>query len=240
MLDISSNDTVCYIKATFKVAFFCCGILYSSVKAQYFIEVGGVLSNIKVANKATSVQLVSDNKIGYYLSAGRRYHIDDIWAVRTKVKLSQTGGKVVNSAWLIEQYLPEKWKAYGNAELQIIAYQIGFGGDMEYSCGDVLFYGGVEASAIVYGSFKERNVGKSTSEGEGGTSLVNLNIKESKFNTISLRGNIGIMYHFNSNWFSSFGYNFGITDAVSLSVKSGGWKFQANQSIFHLGGGFMF
>ncbi|MDY3317286.1 hypothetical protein PG630_08210 [Riemerella anatipestifer] len=88
--------------------------------------VAGVsLSNISVNfDDATSLELVSGKKLGYFIGFTKNYNISDKYFLDARIKFSEAGGTIKNSTYFIKTKFPNDLEKYRNALLKIAVYQI--------------------------------------------------------------------------------------------------------------------
>lgn len=201
-----------------------------------FVEAGTNISNIKIStSELTSLKLVSGNAFGYYIAVGKNYAISEAWSFNTKINISQTGGNIQNSAFFINQKLPDYLEKYKNAELKLSLYQTSIEGNFLYNTDKFQLYAGIQPSLIFYGIYKELGVKNIPNKG-GNIGNPSNGGEKIKINTFSLRGQLGLLYPFHPKFFAIIGYHFGITDSASFRVS--GLKIRANQDIFQFGIGY--
>lgn len=209
---------------------------------QYSIEAGTLLSNIRVSldKQITNIQVVSGNKIGYYVAFSKQYPINPKYSFQAKITLSESGGKIINSTFFIKETFPKEIEKYRNAEIRASIYQIGLGGNVIYQQQKTSLYIGIQPTIIFYGKYKEYNTKKISDENiEPPTENISLQEDKIKFNTVSLRGQVGAYYPLDNNLLINIKYSFGITNSASLKLKSD-WNIKINQNIFQLGIGYRF
>lgn len=219
-------------------------IVAQKVEKPYFIEAGANISNIKLSmREIASFQLISGDKLGYYLSVGKRIPMGENWNIVAKVNISETGGNADFSAFMIKQKLPVHLEKYKNASLKIALYQAGIEGSMMYEKDKFRIYVGFQPSLIFYGLYKEYGVKNASSNIISGNqnmeNLFFINDDKVTYNTFSLKGQIGMEYFLNTRFFASMSYHFGITNAATLSLTSSGIIIQGNQRIFNIGLGYI-
>ncbi|MDY3318529.1 outer membrane beta-barrel protein [Riemerella anatipestifer] len=213
-------------------------------KAQYFkqnraIFAGSSLSNIIVNfDDATSLELVSGKKLGYFIGFTKNYNISDKYFLDARIKFSETGGTIKNSIYFVKTKFPNDLEKYRNALLKISVYQIAIETNIGIRSRYISIYGGLQPSLIIFGAYKENYLKSIEKQPFEATGSINSNEIKNNINLFNIKAQVGTTVNISRNYFIDMSYHFGLHKVASINTFNNSLSF--NQSIIQIGGGVYF
>lgn len=207
-------------------------------KNNYFIELGANSSHFFAFSDISSIQLLSGNKLGYYVGAGKIYRKSEQWDISFLVKLSETGGKVENNTHLIKQKFSPDIEKYRNATIKLSLYRLSTDINLNYNIDKSSIYAGLQPSVLFFGVYKEIGivpnnngqvpVGGGISDEEASRIRKNINIFQLKYQ-------IGLKYKLSSQYSLNISYYTDLVNNLSVYIPLIKSDIRFRQSTIQLG-----
>ncbi|MCK0201626.1 outer membrane beta-barrel protein [Ornithobacterium rhinotracheale] len=211
-------------------------------KNSYFMELGANSSHLFAFSDISSLQLLSGNKLGYYVGVGKIYGMSKQWDISVLAKLSETGGKIENTTYFIKQKFNKDIEKYRNATIKVSLYRLSSDINLNYNIDKTSIYTGLQPSILFFGVYKELSTTSDDGDVPGGggsgggipnddeVSRIRKNI-----NIFQLRYQIGVKYKLSSKYSVNLSYYTDLINNLSLYVPEIKNEIRFRQSTVQLG-----